>query len=961
MKRYWRKLAVGAGAALTAIGVILGIQFYGTAPDVYDVLPPLAEGVTYDGPECTKVQNPDGTITATIQAGQNYLAEYQTETGAVQRWEPIDARIVAGEGGWDYGVQKNRWKFAAKKDGTVGFQNRGSKYVFRAVRTGYFTPGVADYNNLAAAAAVDPIVENNAIVWADYFPGVDQIGLLTPESYKESFLIKAPARTYLKNNPPALPGDYFAFVFEADWSAIDRDAILADGTTVQYQNAEGDNIGFSKASVVYEEFPPGRAFVSADGPSVQVKHKLVRKGLKNYLLVGAKYSDLMALPAGNIILDPTMTFQQGVSPTASYSGCEDGHIKQIVPNTNYGTATTLTVGDLDVDSTSRSLILFNHGYLTNVDITSAVMSLYCSAESGADDDTVNVYKTLLDYRGASATWNVASTSISWNTAGCKATSDTTGQDSTADHRTTATATTEVTGISAWYSWDVTSDYTGFISGGLDENNYGWIIINVDGEVGASHFKTFSSANNATAANRPKLSVTYTLKGLKKTNKMEFLDAGNEYLIVPNRSKTYANGETKDRALTYYEGGTGQITESTSEFAVDQSAGNYAFFRTTSTLVYSNPWKITATVKDIANTASASSLMVVWRTTWGKTVESFDGGANKLALLVFSTNKITMFYVDASSVYHYWDGSAWGDTSKRIPGKWAASTTYETSIENDGTNYIISIKDSTGNHLSGSPATIDVASVRYGTATDYVALGNSYLSMQSDCNITEIRLSKQYRDASVDTWMTVDLGNNGTVTRRNAELYLKSPAGTDTTVLSTPQMAVNRNFYTEYDFTVSTNDARTGLLVVSSDWDGVPDTGADDWDTKIGISFGRNAGDIYLHYRDGAHDDDYWDGSAWQEAATQWAPFTAGTEYTVWVRYIGKRFVYGVRNTATGVQLDTPAEVREVDCYDTGKANILYLGSVDSDAGTCCKIVDDWEVWYSGSGGIGAFLKDGRIW
>lgn len=152
-------------------------------------------------------------------------------------------------------------------------------------------------------------------------------------------------------------------------------------------------------------------------------------------------------------------------------------------------------------------------------ITSAILSLYCSAETNATDRAVAIHRCLTQwYEGVKnsvtpdggqngSTWNHRNQNgdVHWGAAG--------GQSGT-DYVALATATVTITGPGVTFTWDVTADVQLFVNG---TNNYGWFLIG--DELNANSLKTFVSSDSTAAGTPgicPSLTVTYTPSNIAPT-------------------------------------------------------------------------------------------------------------------------------------------------------------------------------------------------------------------------------------------------------------------------------------------------------------------------------------------------------------------------------------------------------------------------------------------------------------
>ena len=123
-------------------------------------------------------------------------------------------------------------------------------------------------------------------------------------------------------------------------------------------------------------------------------------------------------------------------------------------------------------------------------------------ENGIDNDDGDV------------TWNDwASDAMEWTTAGCASAddggSDNSGDGTGADRKATAESTVDVT-ASGWYSWTISNALAqGWYDETINENGVFMLASTAGGATGNN---VYASCENATAANRPRFSFTYTTGG-----------------------------------------------------------------------------------------------------------------------------------------------------------------------------------------------------------------------------------------------------------------------------------------------------------------------------------------------------------------------------------------------------------------------------------------------------------------
>lgn len=183
-----------------------------------------------------------------------------------------------------------------------------------------------------------------------------------------------------------------------------------------------------------------------------------------------------------------MTLQQG---TNGYSGSADTHIQLYPADGNYCTVSLLKVG---YKQQYAALLQFNMSSIpANAAITRAALQVYAVGWGGADI-TAGAYYITRTVNLCQSTWTQAQANNNWGQGGAN--------DSATDRRSTAESTISTSGVSRWYSFDLTSVAQGWTNGRLANNG---VLLRAAYSVGTFYF---ASADHATVSLRPKLVVTY---------------------------------------------------------------------------------------------------------------------------------------------------------------------------------------------------------------------------------------------------------------------------------------------------------------------------------------------------------------------------------------------------------------------------------------------------------------------
>lgn len=222
---------------------------------------------------------------------------------------------------------------------------------------------------------------------------------------------------------------------------------------------------------------------------------------------------LAPMPTRDWTPTPTATPLAITGPTPTAAPTEDGMttltlqpdatagvdtwLAQSLPTTNLGTNALFLIGG-DGANASRALIKFDLSSLpSNAVISSATLSIYATVDEATTASTIRVYRQIRAWTEAGATWNTYDGSTSWQTAGGFGALDC-EQTDIGSRATTATET-----VNAFKDILLTPT----TKAGLDLGN-GWLI-KTDNETLADRYR-YSSSDAATAANRPKLVIVYTV-------------------------------------------------------------------------------------------------------------------------------------------------------------------------------------------------------------------------------------------------------------------------------------------------------------------------------------------------------------------------------------------------------------------------------------------------------------------
>jgi len=190
---------------------------------------------------------------------------------------------------------------------------------------------------------------------------------------------------------------------------------------------------------------------------------------------------------------PTLTLQ----PSDATS--KDIYIISDLATTNTDGNGNVGIGERNnaVGSIRRTLIQFDLSTLpADAIISSAILSLYLSSNLADNTRTFGVHRLKRAWVPAQATWNIYSTGNNWSTAG--------GFHADDCEQTNIGSTSIVASPSVGF---IDFSLTPTTKTGLDLGN-GFLILAQTTELNDYH--EFLSSDDATAGNRPKLVITYTV-------------------------------------------------------------------------------------------------------------------------------------------------------------------------------------------------------------------------------------------------------------------------------------------------------------------------------------------------------------------------------------------------------------------------------------------------------------------
>lgn len=284
-------------------------------------------------------------------------------------------------------------------------------------------------------------------------------------------------------------------------------------------------------------------------------------------------------------------------------------------NLSNGAGTELFTGTTNNNDRRRALVRFDLSTIpAGAMITSATLTLRVD-RTVSGNHNVAVHKVAADWgegtsnadaqegRGAAATTNDATwvhrffNSSTWSNPG----GDFTGAAS-------ASLSVGGNGVYNWTSTQLTADVQAWVTNAA--TNFGWIL--VGNESTDRTAKRFASSENSTAANRPKLSVTYTSTACATPSISAFTASSNSICAGQTTTLTVTGdlgGATTWQLYSGSCGGTKLTTSSTGSFSIKPTVTTSYFVRAEGGCVTPgtcNTLSVTVNVKDEATISYASA-------------------------------------------------------------------------------------------------------------------------------------------------------------------------------------------------------------------------------------------------------------------------------------------------------------------------------------------------------------------
>lgn len=208
----------------------------------------------------------------------------------------------------------------------------------------------------------------------------------------------------------------------------------------------------------------------------------------------------------------TVSFQDGVSPVASYAGTRDATISSSEPASHLGGE-----NGLDVDGSPDKATLLKWDLLdipAGSEVQAATITVYVT---GRTSDTYEIYAAARDWDETTVSWLESAAGVAWQVPGAQGVSD-------RDSVIIGTLSAANTGLNTYI---LNAAGLALVQQWIDDpaSNRGIMIQ----DYVASNGMDFHARESATAANRPKLNVTVVVD---PANQAPFVSAGEDLIALP---------------------------------------------------------------------------------------------------------------------------------------------------------------------------------------------------------------------------------------------------------------------------------------------------------------------------------------------------------------------------------------------------------------------------------------------
>ncbi len=236
------------------------------------------------------------------------------------------------------------------------------------------------------------------------------------------------------------------------------------------------------------------------------------------LRLTANDSELTAFDEVTVTVGLSESFQNGVQPTNSYAGMEDTRISSIEPGVNFGGASSLMMDGPALTGLIGTVMRWD---ISSIPFGSLVQKATITLNvTNGTADLYEIYAVKRNWSESEATWNQFRSGSPWQTAGGTGENDI---DPTVLGTVTAAAIGSLkidlnaAGIAVVQSWI-----------NNPETNFGFLIQDY---AGSTDQIQFSSSEFATAASRPKLTISYNEDPTPRENSPPLVNSGTDQAVL----------------------------------------------------------------------------------------------------------------------------------------------------------------------------------------------------------------------------------------------------------------------------------------------------------------------------------------------------------------------------------------------------------------------------------------------
>ena len=456
-----------------------------------------------------KIINPDNSVTMEVFS----YPKYYEDSGNLA---PIDTNIQpSGDLTWDWEVSSGVYKVRIKDDGTFEVNHLGDIINQKLIGLGFFNSATKQRVVRSNLVMSDPIVIGNTITWALPLGSTYQL-IYIEDTFKDILTLSEQAKQWLKARKPngwKVADMWIGLIYDMDLtgSAFCESTDFETNEDINFLSNGKIKHKIKRKSVQHSDYQEpehdsqGNLLnAGKQNNKIWVKKKFYRNG---------KYVEAIPVLAldsdnGTLIFNTDISFQEG---TDAYAGAVDALMRGgASATTNYDGGTTIQAKGntcCSGDYERAAVITFD---ISDIPDTATIDSATLAFTRTNDDDgttDVYLYEGLRDFVEAEVTFTIYSTGNNWTTAGAK--SDGNDLEGTAGSSTGALATHAISGSEV--SGDViTYGSTAAMVTHISDSLAG------DSALYVLHQKTatginnqYASSDNATTADRPKLSVSYT--------------------------------------------------------------------------------------------------------------------------------------------------------------------------------------------------------------------------------------------------------------------------------------------------------------------------------------------------------------------------------------------------------------------------------------------------------------------